>query len=1562
MNSLQDFRDKPFIDALKSFFKELKVPVNYIANEPASPGDLLAEKYKPNNPAHALIGDVFVLGMIDDAVFEGKENFESIDQVQKLQADYEGMLILGVILKNNAATRSQLAEITRVFNRVFPYTPVTIIFKYGYYISFANSERIKYKLEGREGEKVGKVIIVQDINTLSPHSGHLRILIDLTKPNNASNFKELLNHWLQVLDVSILNKKFFQELANWYFWAMDNVAFPDDFEKKKDIRNATNLIRLITRVIFIWFIKEKHLVPSSLFSKAFLEKILKDFNENNKSANYYKAILQNLFFGTLNQRMDERDFAEDHSRTNKLDQGIKNKYRYPDKFAISKQEIIALFKDVPFLNGGLFDCLDKFDEEKLEKGKKEQIFVDGFTRLEGKQAIVPDYLFFGEEREIDQTKFYDPDAKKPILKKVKGLIEILDSYKFTVAENTPIEEEVALDPELLGKVFENLLASYNPETQTTARKQTGSFYTPREIVNYMVDESLLEYLKSTVSIPAVKSTDSIPAVGDICTDSIPEVGFDENKSKDTFETFFDPANEIQIHQGNLPHWKQENVWFFITFRLADSIPADVVEEIKSERELWLKNHPNGKNGNYTKDELKEYYRLFSQRIETLLNAGKGSCVLKNESIAKIVAETLQHFNHQRYALDEWVIMPNHVHVLVKPFKDNNLSDILHSWKSFSANEINKVLGKKGQLWMHESYDHIVRNENAFHAIRNYIQQNPVKSGIKLPDCAQSWELNKSKDAFETFDTRLRDLFSYNENQNPFNDKETDAIIEAINNVKILDPATGSGAFPMGFLHKMVHILKKLDIGNVKWKAQQKIKVIGQQIKELEKDKEAIQGLSDKAVREKAEKAVEERLKEIDEIFESKNNFDDYARKLYLIENCIYGIDIQPIAVQISKLRFFISLIIDQNKDPEKENLGFRSLPNLETKFVAANTLISLEIPTTDLFSENNPIKVLQDELKAVRHEYFNAKNRKDKLSLQRQDKDLRKKIAATIRELLIKKSEEEINESKIRIEQENKKLDIIQNEPAKFQIIETTNIFGETEQTKIDKKKEKLKAQKDLISLLEKKLKTLLAADNKESILKVAEQISSFDPYDQNHFADWFEPEWMFGNDVKDGFDIVAGNPPYIKEYTFKDAFDGVRTSPYYQGKMDIWYLFACRNLDLLKKNTGVLCFIATNNWTTNSGASKMRNKVVADATIHLLLDFGSYMIFESADIQTMVMLFRNANKNDNYNFELRRLVGNNIRFDDVTDLIAKKQTEKTEYLNPKISKENFKDKTLTFSNDVFESILDKIKTKGNFVLTEDEVANGIHPHYDYVSKATQKVLGDKYRVGQGIFALSDNEKRDLDFNKKELELIKPFYATKHLHKWFGNSENDAWIIYTDSKFKYPENIKPYPNFKKHLDKFQKVITSDNKPYGLHRARAEYFFQGEKIIVLRKCAVEPIFTYTDFDCYVSATFYVIKSERTNQKYLTAVLNSKLIAFWLRNKGKMQGNNYQLDKEPLLQIPIYNAPTNEQQPIIKLVDKILSAKAANPKADTSELERQIDEMVYKLYELTEDEIKIIEGRK
>ncbi|OGL42759.1 MAG: hypothetical protein A2161_08945 [Candidatus Schekmanbacteria bacterium RBG_13_48_7] len=405
----------------------------------------------------------------------------------------ESYLFFALELFKDHYSRTALSQITREINKVFP-MPVMVLFKYGQSLTLAVINRRLHKRDERK-DVLEKVTLIKDINIEQPHRAHIEILFDLSfsellRIHKFTNFVELHHAWQKTLDIKELNKRFFQELANWYFWAMEHVSFPDDVEKDREIRNATSLIRLITRIIFIWFLKEKDLVPEMLFDRKELSRVLREFARNKKSISYYHAILQNLFFGTLNQKMNERGFTRNGNlELNKREYGVKNLFRYANCFTVSEKEALALFKDIPFLNGGLFDCLDKENDD----GKV--LYSDGFSRNPRKQAIVPDFLFFGSEEEYDLNDVYGTKNKRY---KVKGLIDILAGYKFTVAENTPIEEEVALDPELLGKVFENLLASYNPETRTTARKQTGSFYTPREIVNYMVDESLIAYLSQAL--------------------------------------------------------------------------------------------------------------------------------------------------------------------------------------------------------------------------------------------------------------------------------------------------------------------------------------------------------------------------------------------------------------------------------------------------------------------------------------------------------------------------------------------------------------------------------------------------------------------------------------------------------------------------------------------------------------------------------------------------------------------------------------------------------------------------------------------------------------------------------------------------------------------------------------------------------------------------------------------------------------------------------------------------------------------------------------------------------
>jgi len=1217
-----------FYKGLQNLFHSLNIPVNYIDDKPLKPQDILSKTYKDTNPAYQLMSDVYILGMVDDKAFSSLKSAD-IFEIKNKEKGYDGILIFGVTLtdrKNGLLpTRTQLAEVTRAFNREFYYTPVAVVFRYDNFISLASAERQKYKQEWREGEKAGKVSILRDIEIENPHTGHLKILEELkitrSGKKGINSFEGLYQYWQEVFSVNILNKKFYSELSNWYFWAIKHVKFPAEsqyVDDKNQQYKAQSVIRLLTRLLFVWFIKEKKLIPEELFNLETLQKnILKKispfneedtlFKEVNKESIYYKAILQNLFFATLNcpvkpdsQDTRERGFRGDESYGKH--RGVDYLMRYKKYFKDPDAFLEMVNKVVPFLNGGLFECLDDKDNKIYLDG-----FSDNISKSYGKvnNLVVPDFLFFGREEKTDLSSDYGIKNKGTKEAAVKGLINILKSYKFTIAENTPIEEDVALDPELLGKVFENLLASYNPETKTTARKQTGSFYTPREIVNYMVDESLVAHLKNAVS---------------------------------------------------------------------------------------------------------------------------------------------------------------------------------------------------------------------------------------------NWDMDEKE-----VDEKLHQLVSF-EPVNPFehSDRLSQEIIHALDNCKILDPACGSGAFPMGILQKMVHILQKVDPKNDYWQELQ-----------LEKAEKATKGVF--AIKDKEER--KQLLDEINEAFDQSINNPDYARKLFLIENCIYGVDIQPIAAQISKLRFFISLVVEQKVNKKKDNFGIRPLPNLETKFVTANTLIGIDKPDGELFYTKE-VQEKEAELKAIRHKLFGAKTKATKMKYRKKDEELRNEIA-----------------------------DIL--------------------------KKGKLPVES-------------------------AEQLASWDPYDQNGVSPFFDPEWMF--DVKDGFDVVIGNPPYIKEATDKSVFDGLRNTKCYQGKMDLWYLFGCKSIELLKPK-GHTVFIATNNWVTNDGASKFRNEVLQNTKIKQFLDFRDFMIFESASIQTMVYLLeKEAPKK--YKIDFRRIYSEKSTKEDASNLLSKIGSH--DFFEIEFVPKDFINKRISFVERETENILDCIYAKRNFELNSaKEIASGIDILQDFVNKKHIESLGKNHVVGEGIFNLSNSELKGLRLTNKELELIKPFYTTNEIKKYYANQKNSLWIVYTDSSFKNKTKMNDYLNIKSHLDKYSKILTSVNKPYGLHRARKEAFFKGEKILSIRKCA-EPIFSYVNFDSYVARSFMIIKTNRINQKYLTALLNSLLIAFWLRHKGKMQGKAFQVDKGPILEIPIYKPESQLQFLFSKIVDCILFAKDTNREIDVKNIESVIDAMVFELY--------------
>ena len=289
------------------------------------------------------------------------------------------------------------------------------------------------------------------------------------------------------------------------------------------------------------------------------------------------------------------------------------------------------------------------------------------------------------------------------------------------------------------------------------------------------------------------------------------------------------------------------------------------------------------------------------------------------------------------------------------------------------------------------------------------------------------------------------------------------------------------------------------------------------------------------------------------------------------------------------------------------------------------------------------------------------------------------------------------------------------------------------------------------------------------------------------------------------------------------------------------------------------------------------------------------------------------------------------------------------------------KNKKINFINSEINEVIVKIAEKANYSLTEKNVAQGIVSPQEYVLESHLKHLDSDAKKDEGIFVLKPSEVKALGLNHKENEIIRPFYTTDQLHRYYGDSKNDLLIIYVDMNVR--KNIKDYPHIKDHLDRFKKIMTSDFKPYGLHRSREPKFFEGDKILSLRKTD-RPFFTYTEFPCYVSQTYFILKPDDIDLKYLTGLLNSNLIFFWLKHKGKKQGNQLQVDKEPLLEIPIYKPDKNEnsiKDDIGRLVDKImaLEKQKTNVNLDSdrrvieqeiSAYEKQINKLVYKLYKV------------
>ncbi len=424
-------------------------------------------------------------------------------------------------------------------------------------------------------------------------------------------------------------------------------------------------------------------------------------------------------------------------------------------------------------------------------------------------------------------------------------------------------------------------------------------------------------------------------------------------------------------------------------------------------------------------------------------------------------------------------------------------------------------------------------------------------------------------------------------------------------------------------------------------------------------------------------------------------------------------------------------------------------------------------------------------------------------------------------------------------------------------------------------------------------------------------------------------------------FDIVIGNPPYLGEKNHKEIFKQIKKGylkEYYQKNMDLFYFFLHLGLNLLKNN-GILAFITTNYFITATGGRKLREDVYKKAVIKKIVNFNKLKVFDSALGQNNMITI------------LQKSVDKNL----IAEIVSVKKTGFITHSSLYLLLNSKNDDCYYYklsNNNLFEGTEFYIRLQNTDLFTEkkETIINKIKNNY--------VLLKDICNINQGIisgcdkiFVLSNNQIENLNFTNDDKKILKPWFKNSDILKWTVNLISDEKIIYANKKFKNLEN-----NILNYLLKYKTIIdnSSDNSPY-LHRPR-QIDFSGEKIVVPQRSKINK-FAYNECDWYSSADVYYItkKSNLFYLKYVLALLNSKLYYFWLFNKGKKKGDMLELYQKPLSEIPIKNISLKEQKFLVEIVDKILLATS---KEEIIKLENQIDLMIYDLYELTNDERKII----
>ena len=745
------------------------------------------------------------------------------------------------------------------------------------------------------------------------------------------------------------------------------------------------------------------------------------------------------------------------------------------------------------------------------------------------------------------------------------------------------------------------------------------------------------------------------------------------------------------------------------------------------------------------------------------------------------------------------------------------------------------------------------------------------------------------------------------------------IAQALFDVKICDPAIGSGAFPMGILNVIYQVIEALYY--------------------LQPDSVArVWNISD-------------------------TQWQPHLVKKNIIQHSIYGVDIESGAVDIARLRFWLALVVD-----EVEPLP---LPNLDYKIMQGNSLLEsfegidlsqisdaaayeavYESEQIDMFSGEAKKKVsmsLQfEDVKTLMDDYFNANDPETK-------KDLHKRIDDQV----LNHIRFTLADHKRGLQKKAKKLE------KKVSLDEASARTWE--------QKEKIRTNSKAAKALVKLNAELSQYNDKE--LKLAQLSNS----NERPFFLWH----LFFQEVfnKGGFDIVIGNPPYIGEKGNKDIFAPLKTSllsDFYLRKMDYFYFFFHSGLNILKPK-GILSYITTNYYVTATGATKLRNDFYNRGSLIRLVNFREAKIFPSALGQHNLITLLQKGVVDEETEIISVMCSGVLKESKCKKIFYDKDVDTAYFSRIKDRLYDGEQRYIRITssgaddgeNAVLDSILKKISTdKSQLIGSICSVNQGLRTGADKVS---QKHIRDysldekTFTKGEGIFILTESEVNSLALSKKEKERIKPLFKNSDIEKFKAAGSTKYRLIDVFWPNDRDIKIEEYPNLFKHLAKYRTILENRKEnANGIDKAIAKglYYFGSvrRKLDFSRTKIVSPQrsktnkFAFTDGDWFASADVYYISSdnESVDLKYVLGILNSKLYYLWFYHRGKRKGEMLELYQKPLSETPILLEKDNSK--ITQIVNSIIEDKEKGK--STKQLKQKLDVVVCKHYDLDYEEFCMV----